>query len=1736
MKSFVSKLSVLLFGAMFAVGCQDFSEDIREVSENLDKNKTEINASITNLDAALKALEATHAADKAATEKALADLQSALQGKIKADIEAAEAKLTAAYEAADKLLKETAAADKKELEGKVTAAAAAAAAALETAKAQLDAAYKAADQEIKAAYTAADVELKASLQAEINALKEKLEKADSDNKAALEAKIADLDAAYKAADVQVNAAIAAVQANLDNEKTRVDGALSAVNSALTTAVATLEGKIADAENHFKAADELLKTELWAELKLYEKAHVDGDKAVKEALEAQLASVKKVLVDADAADKKALEDKVDALEAALKGDAAAMKAELENTIAEIQASIEALDKKYEGEVARVDAAVAALQSALAQAKTDLEAAYLAADGVLDAAIKANTKLIQDNEAAIAKLTERVDALEEADKVLDAAIKAEAEARKEGDAALDVKVAVLATAIEGEATARTEALAAMAKANALEFARLQGLIEVNVAAIEAQNKALAKANKELSDLIDANKDKIAANEAAIAINTEKLAALEAAYKAADAKIEAAVAANAELIAKNAAALEAFKAQVADKYATKESLRALENKLYEEVDALQADVTRRLNDVNSEVATLKNAFFTEIDAVKAMIAAEAAAREAAVVGTNNAIIALSDAVAADIAALEEHVAEYLAALDANQVTMGAALSDLKALVNANNVELKTALAETQAKLAEDLATAKDELLSAVEAEAAARQASVATINATLSGLAGNIANLGSQVATNSALMETLVADMETIKATYDGFTTGIAELTDRVVDLEANVGELLRRIQSVVYKPTHSDGAARLVYATLGNNLLEGYSYITYKVYPASLVQPIIEKFGKGLELSYDLESVVLVKSGNPSLEVVGVSDRLPEATEPKFGELVLKVKASNLGNDFYYGKSENIYSASLVLTNGNENFSTVYTNLLADNETSSSNEIVMGLYKGATKVENNATESYSWPYIATVGDLHPVETIFNGICAKFEYHGQAYDAKDLEDIYGYQVGYTRAIELSDDYDNLNAIKVSVPENDALTSYVTVCPPALDEFASTKADMANKVTATYKFTDTAGKTLSVSADVTVTDSPYFLKVNDKVTPYTVQYTDQSKIVVSPKEVHVLYHYTANPDNGTVCEQVESEYPALKNTIKYGVSFSDNKDIFNIEGEGYPVTVSLKDVKKENVGEVLEVTYSFENELLEDGPIEVKNTVTVTKVNYEFNLGEADYHWQYTLDASTEANGQRFYTRKTFVNIDKPEQNDVAFKNLDFGTAVHVVTDADGNVVKDMYVKMGYEDGRPYIHVAGFKWDYKYNVQTTFVVEGADVTAKFAFETFNRNKNEEKYTITLPTSQVNYVANITVGIEDSIANIDDWKSILPEVNRGGDDFDFSKYLSEVVSNIIESKVTVNGEPAPANSTQAFVNDGSAIATSFDANDFAKISKDVIYVYSFITAYGQMFEIRKKIEFVMPTYVIGYNKFYYTVDGNYATAWGKFLPEDHKIPVTGFEVNNIQMLDVFDKLYAAGTTQNLITKDPATDKNVLDKNLKIVYTPVDEKFGQYMVDNVLAYEVDDNQIFVDAKLYLVNDNKSEIEVETNWSVDYIDFYVKKYSPINPVIEVADAEVVLNYRGKYSVNLLELLTLKDIKDRVIISGGLIDDTNYAGYLNRQNFYGLDLAYDLNNVKVDSDIANKVTFTPKKGDKKYLNDVIVTFDYSSDLTLNSGFEIEVPVTYTHNWGLTPETGAATGTVVIKFVLP
>ena len=224
MKSFFTKLGVLLLGVVFAVaGCQDYDEDIRKVNEQLNTNTAELTSITEQLDKAIKDLEAKLEADYA-TKKALADLSAELKAK-DADIEAAIA--------------------------------------------ALDAAYKAADVALQAGYEAADATLKADLEAQIA-------KAVKDAQDANDALALIFENSLNA----LNSEIAGVNSFINETLVPYfEGRIDAVAKALEDAQAALEGDIAKVAADLATA----KTELTA---AYEGAIADAVEELEDLISAQ----------------------------------------------------------------------------------------------------------------------------------------------------------------------------------------------------------------------------------------------------------------------------------------------------------------------------------------------------------------------------------------------------------------------------------------------------------------------------------------------------------------------------------------------------------------------------------------------------------------------------------------------------------------------------------------------------------------------------------------------------------------------------------------------------------------------------------------------------------------------------------------------------------------------------------------------------------------------------------------------------------------------------------------------------------------------------------------------------------------------------------------------------------------------------------------------------------------------------------------------------------------------------------------------------------------------------------------------------------------------------------------------------------------------------------------------------------------------------------------------------------
>ena len=229
MKSFISKLSVLLFAAMFAVvGCQDYAEDIRQLNNKHNEDVTGLNALIAELQSEIADLE------KIAATHATKDELNALKEQLQGDIAAAKKALEDAYKAADEALAQQHATDIQTLQTQ-----------LATAKTEIENAIKGIQTTIT------------NLNALINEVDKDLDALTKYVQEDLQATITNLENTLKAADLANQEAIAKVAADLLSAKTELAAKDAAIEASLNAAIARIsenETKIAEALARLTAAE------------------------------------------------------------------------------------------------------------------------------------------------------------------------------------------------------------------------------------------------------------------------------------------------------------------------------------------------------------------------------------------------------------------------------------------------------------------------------------------------------------------------------------------------------------------------------------------------------------------------------------------------------------------------------------------------------------------------------------------------------------------------------------------------------------------------------------------------------------------------------------------------------------------------------------------------------------------------------------------------------------------------------------------------------------------------------------------------------------------------------------------------------------------------------------------------------------------------------------------------------------------------------------------------------------------------------------------------------------------------------------------------------------------------------------------------------------------------------------------------------------------------------------------
>lgn len=392
------------------------------------------------------------------------------------------------------------------------------------------------------------------------------------------------------------------------------------------------------------------------------------------------------------------------------------------------------------------------------------------------------------------------------------------------------------------------------------------------------------------------------------------------------------------------------------------------------------------------------------------------------------------------------------------------------------------------------------------------------------------------------------------------------------------------------------------------------------------------------------------------------------------------------------------------------------------------------------------------------------------------------------------------------------------------------------------------------------------------------------------------------------------------------------------------------------------------------------------------------------------------------------------------------------------DGYVDENFGIDIWASDSYMRFYIVGFEWDQSYDVEATYLVDGVKVKVCFKMETFDRNR--QPILVDLGSYTAVYASNI---VDNEF--ITDWNETF--VNRTIDAYPTNfagittnDYLYDVfMYHDYTSVDTINGIEA-ANTKLDISDNGQYIYTTYDYRD-ATVSKDGVvldnlkYSKKVTLWYGQEVEFIKQLNFVAPEVWFEHNPLYVSDswDGYKINVQPYYYPNSApSTAVTSFDINRLDLNVMFDLRDYNGyiviptgndTTQRGIAVAENGNKYRPVFRLTGVRDPynVETRRGILMYDNYIFNWGKDDQVNVDADLYLVNDNGTEMRIETNFDTtmeglyDYTNFIVYGYRPISFVSSTLYTAYVANTYGVISIDLTDVFSITDVRGYELVNKG-----------------------------------------------------------------------------------------------------
>lgn len=1182
------------------------------------------------------------------------------------------------------------------------------------------------------------------------------------------------------------------------------------------------------------------------------------------------------------DIKNLENKVDQIQKELQeGQINPLKADLAQTkedLAKAQEAINALTTKHNEDIEALKAVDSQLDGKIKAAND----AILALEGTLEQEVAALEAEIDALETAIAQAKQEA-------KDADAALKAELlKEITDLETELLAKITELQTKLEGDIEAlRTDMQTKIDEAN-------KAIGEANDAidALDLRVDTLEQTDETLQAEIDALEDEIAKTNAELAVLKADLAAEKAAREAADAEEKAAREAAVKALQEAIEALEAkHDAEVA---LLQDAIAALESKVDAElnllkhrdaefeyllsaaqagIESLGKQVEANYNELKGDVAALKSELQAEIEANKTAIAqnrfdidralaavetlnGNVAALQASLQSTNQTLFTLMS----DYYSFKSEIVGRVASIEANVANLEAMYAEiteelLPALENQiaqNAVLIEQTVADVQANAAalEAYKKAAAETFSLLEQADAALWSAVAAVNQTVYENKAEIANLRNELVDSLAgVRAEIAASFAEIYARFDEITLAQARQYD---ELLASI-EAVSNLTAVNAAAINAEVAARQAADAAISDELKAFQFAynskveelhklidtleadlaalnaAFEAYKKEVEQKIADAIKTAVEKSTGYTDMKINELQTYiNLEISKLSQKLDEAV----AALDAAYKAADKAIREEMVKGDDVLQKQIDVIVGRAQ-SLVFVPKYTDGKGT-----INYAKAGETIVESRSQAEYQ---------VYPAECA-DAIVASF-------DAENPILTFDHEYLSTRS-GLSF---NVVAVEKGSKPGRIL---VTFEPRGLDE--KFYAGETNKEYALSLVLNTE-KVVNLS-------SPYtnFVRANnaDKISMsiihegkavsnfyviYDFQYDDVERVESILKDHFVRYTVASKSYDGIEALNAAGYNVSVQRTLYINRDYNAHLETspFKVaENEEGVLEASINEVNRLLIYQPFDAGYKYTLGTLETKAYATLRTVPVTAT---VTFDAIDVNWVYAHDAVVDAGEVAEYSRVLPAGnyVDNlPEDVDLATV-LGFAAKSVTVT-CDGNDVSaDVVAAYSLNaDKEAMLSISGFEWNKTYNVSAVYEVKDAHgqvssvVTLESTINTYDRVR--EVIELELEDAQWMLVKSFQYESETApeslMAIYEGAKSYLGEMSAA----DFLKDIF-VTKAFVASENLANGK-AEVNTMLEIVDNGAAIKSVYNINDYAVIPEAVEYVYTITTWYGQEIVITKKL------------------------------------------------------------------------------------------------------------------------------------------------------------------------------------------------------------------------------------------------------------------------------------------------